>query len=85
VGGGSSHEAHVPNYGPDNASDFELPEELLGILPTDPYEKLELARRITSIVVGSWVSKLEAEASKFNIKITEKDRRIYQMEEKSTS
>nr|ABK24408.1 unknown [Picea sitchensis] len=70
------------NYGPDNASDFELPEELLGILPTDPYEQLELARRITSIAVGSRVSKLEAEASKFKIKITEKDQRIYELEEK---
>jgi hypothetical protein len=73
------------NYGPDNALDFELPEELLSILPMDPYEQLELACRITSIAVGSWVSKLEVEASKFKIKITEKDQRIYELEEKSTS
>lgn len=70
------------NYGQDNASDFELPEELLGVLPTDPYEQLELARRITSIAVGSRVSKLEADASKLKIKISEKDETIYELEEK---
>lgn len=70
------------NYGHDNASDFELPEELLGVLPTDPYEQLELARRITSIAVGSRVSKLEADAIKLKIKISEKDEIIYELEEK---
>lgn len=69
-------------YGPDNASDFELPEELLGVLPADPYEQLELARRITSIAVGSRVSKLEADAAKLKSKITEKDQTIYRLEEK---
>lgn len=70
------------NYGLDNASDFELPEELLGVLPADPYEQLELARRITSIAVGSRVSKLEADAAKLKTKITEKDQTIYGLEEK---
>lgn len=70
------------NYGPYNASDFELPEELLGILPTDPYEQLELARRITSVAIGSRVTKLETDAVKLKIKISEKDQIIYELEEK---
>ena len=41
--------------------DFELPDEILSVIPTDPYEQLDLARKITSMALASRVSKLESE------------------------
>eukprot|EP01018_Ginkgo_biloba_P040133 Gb_29227 [translate_table: standard] len=70
------------NYGLDNGSDFQLPEEILSVLPTDPYEQLDLARKITSIAIASRVSKLEAEAVKLRHKIAEKDHIIHGLQEK---
>ena len=43
------------NGGPD----FELAEEILAVMPTDPYDQLDLARKITSMAIASRVSKLE--------------------------
>ena len=41
--------------------DFELPDEILSVIPTDPYEQLDLARKITSMVLALLVSKLKSE------------------------
>jgi len=67
-----------------NSSDFELPEEILRVLPTDPYDQLDLARKITSIAIASRVSKLEADNGKLRNKLTEKDQLIYELHEKIT-
>lgn len=67
-----------------NSSDFELPEEILRVLPTDPYDQLDLARKITSIAIATRVSKLEADNGKLRHKLTEKDQLIYELHEKIT-
>ena len=41
--------------------DFELLDEILSVIPTDPYEQLDLARKITSMVLALRVSKLKSE------------------------
>ncbi|GLJ53844.1 hypothetical protein SUGI_1149510 [Cryptomeria japonica] len=65
-----------------NGSDFELPDEILTVLPTDPYDQLDLARKITSIAISSRVSKLEAENSRLRLKVSEKDHIIRDLEGK---
>ncbi|XP_021288721.1 uncharacterized protein At4g15545-like isoform X2 [Herrania umbratica] len=62
--------------------EFNLPEEILAVIPTDPYEQLDLARKITSMAIASRVSKMEAEMGRMRAKMYEKDRVIYDLEEK---
>ncbi|XP_027165568.1 uncharacterized protein At4g15545-like isoform X1 [Coffea eugenioides] len=57
--------------GPNN--NFDLPEEVLEVLPPDPFEQLDVARKITSIALSTRVSSLESEASVLRHKLTEKD------------
>ena len=38
------------------------PEEVLEVLPPDPFEQLDVARKITSIALSTCVSSLESEA-----------------------
>ncbi|XP_038708339.1 uncharacterized protein At4g15545 isoform X2 [Tripterygium wilfordii] len=54
-------------------SNFDLPEEVLQVLPSDPYEQLDVARKITSIALSTRVSLLESESSSLRAKIAEKD------------
>ncbi|KAG8480970.1 hypothetical protein CXB51_025678 [Gossypium anomalum] len=53
-------------------STFDLPEELLQVLPSDPFDQLDVARKITSIALSTRVSLLEAESSSLRDKLTEK-------------
>ncbi|XP_050226103.1 uncharacterized protein At4g15545 [Mercurialis annua] len=62
--------------------DFHLPDEILAVIPTDPYDQLDLARKITSMAIASRVSKLEGETGRMRQKCFEKDRVIYELEEK---
>ncbi|KAK4753162.1 hypothetical protein SAY87_021960 [Trapa incisa] len=55
------------------ASTFDLPDELLQVLPSDPYEQLDLARRITSIALSARVSALESESADLRTQLSEKD------------
>ncbi|XP_062193100.1 uncharacterized protein At4g15545-like [Phragmites australis] len=43
--------------------DFHLPDKILTVIPTDPYEQLDVARKITSMPIASWVSRLEADVT----------------------
>ncbi|KAI4311217.1 hypothetical protein MLD38_036127 [Melastoma candidum] len=52
---------------------FGLPEELLAVLPSDPYDQLDLARKITSLALSSRISSLEAEAYELRERLSEKD------------
>ncbi|MQM04849.1 hypothetical protein Taro_037649 [Colocasia esculenta] len=52
---------------------FGLPEEVLVVLPDDPFEQLDVARKITSIALASRVTKLEAEASRLRWELAEKE------------
>ncbi|XP_030473851.2 uncharacterized protein At4g15545-like [Syzygium oleosum] len=55
------------------AAAFDLPEEVLEMLPSDPYEQLDVARKITSIALSTRVSSLESESSGLRAKLAEKD------------
>ncbi|PKA57024.1 Uncharacterized protein AXF42_Ash002328 [Apostasia shenzhenica] len=61
------------------AADIHLPDEILSIIPKDPYEQLDLARKITSLAIASRVSKLENEAGRMRQKIADKDQVISEL------
>ncbi|KAL9256855.1 putative prolyl 4-hydroxylase 4 [Drosera capensis] len=53
---------------------FGLSDEIISVLPSDPFEQLDVARKITSIALSSRVESLESEASELRAAITERDR-----------
>ncbi|KAL3508264.1 hypothetical protein ACH5RR_027665 [Cinchona calisaya] len=62
--------------------DFYLPDEILSVIPTDPYDQLDLARKITSMAIASRVTKLESELGRLRQKLYEKDRVVVDLEGK---
>ncbi|KAH7676844.1 WAT1-related protein [Dioscorea alata] len=52
---------------------FGLSDDVLAVLPSDPFEQLDIARKITSIALATRVSKLEAEASRLRQWLAERD------------
>ncbi|KAG8370104.1 hypothetical protein BUALT_Bualt14G0082800 [Buddleja alternifolia] len=56
-----------------DSSKFDLPEELLEILPSDPFEQLDVARKITSIALSTRVEYLESELSELRQHLTDRD------------
>ncbi|GER52766.1 oxygen sensor histidine kinase NreB [Striga asiatica] len=74
--------AHGGGDGNRVGPDFNLPDEVLAVIPTDPYDQLDLARKITSMAIASRVSKLETEAARLRQKLSEKDRLIEELEDK---
>ncbi|KAK6934801.1 hypothetical protein RJ641_034956 [Dillenia turbinata] len=66
----------------ESGPDFHLSDEILAVIPTDPYDQLDLARKITSMAIASRVSKLESETQRLRQKMYEKDRVIVELEEK---
>ncbi|XP_072989259.1 uncharacterized protein At4g15545 isoform X1 [Typha latifolia] len=64
------------------SAEFHLPDEILAVMPTDPYEQLDLARKITSMAIASRVSKLELEAGRLKQKLAEKDRVVIELQER---
>ncbi|KAI8557353.1 hypothetical protein RHMOL_Rhmol04G0004200 [Rhododendron molle] len=65
-----------------NGPEFNLPDEILSVIPTDPYDQLDLARKITSMAIASRVSKLESEVGRLRQKVYDKDSLILELEEK---
>ncbi|KAI5084732.1 hypothetical protein GOP47_0000901 [Adiantum capillus-veneris] len=53
--------------------DSDLPEGMLAVLPNDPYDQLEIARKITSMAVTSRVGELEAETMSLHRRLAEKE------------
>jgi hypothetical protein len=62
---------------------FEFPQEVLAILPSDPYEQLDVARTITAMAVAARVSKLELETGNLRLKLAEKENIIHVLQERS--
>lgn len=54
--------------------DFHLPDEILAVIPTDPYEQLDVARKITSMAIASRVSRLEADAARLRRDLADRHR-----------
>lgn len=61
--------------------DFHLSDEILSVIPTDPYDQLDLARKITSMAIASRVTKLESETGRLRQKLNEKDRVIVELQD----
>ncbi|XP_009146949.1 uncharacterized protein At4g15545 isoform X3 [Brassica rapa] len=59
---------------------FDLPEEVLQVLPSDPFEQLDVARKITSIALSTRVSALESESSDLRELLAEKDNQIAELQ-----
>ncbi|KAJ3687596.1 hypothetical protein LUZ61_016760 [Rhynchospora tenuis] len=53
--------------------DFGLPDEVLSVLPSDPFEQLDVARKITSIALATRVARLESESAQLRATLAEKD------------
>ncbi|KAK4744402.1 hypothetical protein SAY87_010714 [Trapa incisa] len=72
----------MSSSGSTGGADFDLPDEILSVIPTDPYDQLDLARKITSMAISSRVSKLESHTSSLRQKLYEKERVVFDLEEK---
>ncbi|XP_016719545.1 uncharacterized protein At4g15545 isoform X2 [Gossypium hirsutum] len=59
-----------------STSTFDLPDEILRVLPSDPFQQLDVARKLTSIALSARISLLEAETSSLQSKLAEKDQQI---------
>ncbi|PWZ12747.1 ABC transporter G family member 39 [Zea mays] len=64
------------------AANFVLLDELLAELPRDPYEQLDLARRITALAVSGRVSGLEREVGRLRAEAAGKDRENAELRER---
>ncbi|CAJ1962297.1 unnamed protein product [Sphenostylis stenocarpa] len=59
-----------------SGSKVDLPEELLQVLPSDPYEQLDVARKITSVALSTRVNALQSESSTLRAELADRDRLI---------
>lgn len=62
------------------SSNLNLPEELLQALPSDPFEQLDVARRITSIALSTRVNALQSESSALRAELAEKERVVAELQ-----
>jgi len=58
------------------SANFDLPEEMMQVLPSDPFHQLDVARKITSIALSTRVNALESELSTLLTQIADKDNLI---------
>ncbi|KAL5097237.1 hypothetical protein RYX36_001564 [Vicia faba] len=63
-----------------SGTNIDIPEELLQALPSDPFEQLDVARKITSIALSTRVNALQSEASALRAELTEKDELIAELQ-----
>lgn len=60
--------------GPEPAPAAGLPDAIAAVLPPDPYEQLEVARKITAVAVAARASRLELEAARLHQRLADRDR-----------
>nr|KYP72780.1 hypothetical protein KK1_005381 [Cajanus cajan] len=63
-----------------SGSNVDIPEELLKVLPSDPYEQLDVARKITSVALSTRVNALQSESSALRAELTDRDRLIAELQ-----
>jgi hypothetical protein len=68
--------------GGGGGGELELPQDLLSVLPSDPYEQLDVARRITAMAVTARVAKFESETGKLRLNLAEKEHVIHDLQER---
>ncbi|KAL1320140.1 hypothetical protein AAHE18_14G033700 [Arachis hypogaea] len=76
VSGGGGGESSVDAAPPE----AELPEELVRVLPLDPFEQLDLARKITSIALSTRIHALQSESSNLRAELAERDTLIAELQ-----
>ena len=59
---------------PEPAPAAGLPDAIVALLPPDPYEQLEVARKITAVAVAARASRLELEAARLRQSLSDRDR-----------
>ncbi|KAJ9537172.1 hypothetical protein OSB04_029905 [Centaurea solstitialis] len=57
----------------ESVAAFDLPLEVLEVLPSDPFQQLDVARKITSIALSTRVSALESESSDLRQQLADRD------------
>ncbi|XP_051226891.1 uncharacterized protein At4g15545 [Lolium perenne] len=60
-----------------------LSDAIAAALPSDPYEQLEVARKITAVAVAARASRLEHEAARLRQKLADKDRVAAELAERA--
>lgn len=68
----------------DDRLDLELSDEVLSVIPMDPFEQLDLARKITSMAIASRVSNLDSEVVELRRKIQGQETVVRELEEKAS-
>ncbi|TKY72058.1 hypothetical protein E2542_SST00794 [Spatholobus suberectus] len=63
-----------------SGSKVDLPQELLKVLPPDPYEQLDVARKITSVALSTRVNALQSESSALRAELADRDRLIAELQ-----
>nr|BAD53333.1 hypothetical protein [Oryza sativa Japonica Group] len=66
-------------------SEAGLPDAIAAALPPDPYEQLEVARKITAVAVAARASRLELEAARLRQKLADKDRLAAELADRAAS
>jgi hypothetical protein len=66
--------AEAPGREPEPAPAAGLPDAIAALLPPDPYEQLEVARKITAVAVTARASRLELEAARLRQSLSDRDR-----------
>lgn len=74
LGGATASDAAFP-------SEHQISDEVMAVLPSDPYEQLDLARRITSLAIASRVSQLESETRALKHKLSETESLLSNLQE----
>lgn len=64
---------HHPTNGATTAIGFNLPESIIAVLPSDPFEQLDLARKITSIALATRLANLEDEIDDLRRTVADRD------------
>ncbi|KAG9141403.1 hypothetical protein Leryth_001850 [Lithospermum erythrorhizon] len=62
-------------------AELQLSEEILSVIPTDPFEQLDLARKITSMAIASRVNDLDAQVGRLRKKLHERDRVVVELQD----
>ncbi|XP_019439743.1 PREDICTED: uncharacterized protein At4g15545-like isoform X7 [Lupinus angustifolius] len=57
-----------------------LPEELVQVLPSDPFEQLDLARKIMSVALATRVNALQSESSILSAELANKDATVAELQ-----
>lgn len=75
--------AQEPGPEPEPAPAAGLPDAIAAALPPDPYDQLEVARKITAVAVAARASRLELEAGRLRQRLAERDRAAAELAERA--